>query len=120
MAGTMVVSGLERPTLVASACRSNRRPLPRAERVRALIRIRLGLRVELASFEDGLLRMPWVRTTLLLAGDHDLAVLVDCSDFVELDEVVHRLVRLGAEETQTQLVLRIIPEPPDGSGRDPR
>src|ERR1700759_4972343 len=79
--------------------------------VRALIGIRLGWQTDLSPFEDGLIRMSCVRAVLQVAGEHDLVVLVGCRDFAELDETIHRLRRLGADRTSTQLVLRVVPVP---------
>jgi DNA-binding Lrp family transcriptional regulator len=77
----------------------------------ALVQVRLDPWTRVAEFVHRLVELPCVREAMVPAGDHDLAVVIDCADLTDLDATIRQLRAIGAEETVTQIVLRTVPGP---------
>jgi DNA-binding Lrp family transcriptional regulator len=110
----------ERSPLAASSrvlgrARARRQPktpdAPPVRAVEALVRVRLAPGASVALFERRLREVPDVRSAMVLAGDHDFAVVLTCRHLADLRDTVDRLRVLGAEETSTQLILRTMRGP---------
>lgn len=71
----------------------------------ALVRIRLGIGVEPARFEEHLRDEASVADAWRVAGDFDYEVRLSCRTITDLDAVVTDIRHAGADQTTTSLVL---------------
>lgn len=75
--------------------------------IEALIDVRLAPNASQAEIDNALMELPMVTDAIHLTGRFDVQIRVAARDVSELDELLIQLKEvLGAEETNTRLVLR--------------
>ncbi|MFW2381628.1 MAG: Lrp/AsnC family transcriptional regulator [Acidimicrobiales bacterium] len=85
--------------------------------IEALIDVRIDHRADTVDVESQILSLPSVVDAMHLTGRYDIQLQVAARDVAELDDVLGQLKDLiGAEETNTRLILRTL----DGFPRPPR
>lgn len=87
--------------------------------IEALVDVRLGQGLSIADMEAAITTMPAVVSAMHLTGRFDIQLHIAARDVAELDGLLSDLKgTIGAEETNTRLVLRTIngfPRPPSPS-----
>ncbi len=75
--------------------------------VQAIVRVRLAPRVQCHRFEWWLRAVPAVRSAVLVTGDVDYELRLDCPSLADLGDVLTRVCGYpGVEVVSTALVLR--------------
>ncbi len=77
--------------------------------IEALIDVRIGQELSIEYLDDQLAMMPAITNAMHLTGRFDLELRVATRDVAELDDLLTALKgTIGAEETNTRLILRTI------------
>jgi Lrp/AsnC family leucine-responsive transcriptional regulator len=90
-------------------------PAAGGRRLEAVVGVTLAATTDSDEFATAADRLETVTEVLHLAGSPDYQLRVACRDTAELDVLLRTLrMRLGAADTETKIILRSGPPPPDG------